>query len=155
MSEGGGVSYTYGQGRGVRTYTSIPYNAEVLDVLNAVNRLMDDHGWGHMNGCFLNAYRNERQHLGWHADDFVKMDHTCPVVVVSFGQKREIWWREVGASGQVLPENRRLLEHGSVFIMPPGMQHTHQHRIPKGGHKMGERVSMTFRAFKQLGGLVA
>ena len=147
MSKGGGISYTYGQGRGVRTYTSCDYTFAVETVLSHVNVLMDKYGWGHMNGCFLNLYRHDRQHLGWHADDFRKMDHSCPVVVVSFGEPREIWWRKKGERGAVPAGNRQLLEPGSVFIMPPGMQFTHEHRIPKGSRNMGPRVSMTFRRF--------
>jgi alkylated DNA repair dioxygenase AlkB len=140
-------SYTYGSGRGVRTYTSVPFAADVDKVMAKVNEVMDEFGWGHMNGCFLNLYRDQKQALGWHADDFRGMDHTAPVVVVSFGEEREIWWRANGESGVTPADQRRLLENGSLFIMPPGMQHTHQHRIPKGDRDMGERVSLTFRRF--------
>jgi alkylated DNA repair dioxygenase AlkB len=148
MSDGGGVSYTYGKGRGVRTYTSIDYTDTVRNVLGKVNVVMAENGWGDMNGCFLNCYEHDRQHLGWHADDFREMDHSCPVVVVSFGEAREIWWRPFGESGIVPEDQRKLLDSGSLFIMPPGMQHTHEHRIPKGSCSMGPRVSMTFRRFQ-------
>lgn len=43
------------------------------------------------NGCFLNKYDNQHQHLGWHADDFVGMDADAPIAVMSFGAEREIW----------------------------------------------------------------
>jgi len=147
MSEGGGVSYTYGKGRGVRTYESGPYTEFVEGVLAEVNVEMAKRGWTAMNGCFLNCYDNDHQHLGWHADDFDKMDHTAPVVVVSFGEARDIWWRLNGEKGEVPLDQRQMLESGSLFIMPPGMQHTHQHRIPKGSRSMGARVSLTFRRF--------
>lgn len=147
MSDNGGLSYTYGKGRGVRTYTSIPYNGLVKEVLNKVNEQMKSMGYMEMNGCFLNYYEDERQHLGWHADDFINMDHEAPVVVISFGEPREIWWREIGVTGKTPPERIQLLENGSMFIMPPGFQHTHEHRIPKGGRTMGPRVSLTFRRF--------
>ena len=147
MSKGGSLSYTYGRGRGVRTYTSVPYTKEVRDVLEHVNGVVLAFGWGDMNGCFLNCYDHDRMHLGWHAYDFLKMDHTAPVVVVSFGEEREIWWRLNGDRGETPPDRKRLLGNGSMFIMPPGFQHTHEHRIPKGSHSMGPRVSMTFRRF--------
>lgn len=147
MSEGGGISYTYGKGRGIRTYTSGDYTEFVRGVLAKVNSEVERRGWLPMNGCFLNCYTNEGQHLGWHADDFVKMDHSCPVVVVSFGEEREIWWRPLGDKGVVPAGQRQSLASGSMFIMLPGMQHTHEHRIPKGDHSMGERVSLTFRRF--------
>jgi alkylated DNA repair dioxygenase AlkB len=151
MSKGGGVSYTYGEGRGVRTYTSIPDTWEVDLLQQQVNDFILRHyGWGPMNGCFLNRYDDHRRALGWHADDFRKMDHTRPIAVVSLGQAREIWWRPNGERGIVPEAQRQLLEHGSLFLMPPGMQHTHEHRIPKGSHEMSPRVSLTFRAFKEI-----
>jgi len=36
---------------------------------------------------------------------------------------------------------------GSVFIMHPGMQQTHQHRIPKAGKVVSPRISLTFRGY--------
>lgn len=148
MSEGeGGVEYTYGEGRGERTYTSIPMTPRVANVMAQVNEELARRSWGPMNGCFLNYYPTRSNALGWHADDFRRMDHTRPVAVVSWGAEREIWWRANGESGVVPPENRQLLGHGSLFVMPPGFQHTHQHRIPKGDREVEGRVSLTFRAF--------
>lgn len=143
-------TYTYGKGVGVRSYTSIPFTAGVDCVMDEVNFVLaEEYGWGPMTGCFLNRYENEREHLGWHADDFPGMDHERPIVVLSYGEEREIWWRPNGMTGEIPPENRRLLASGSMFVMPPGMQFSHQHRIPKGNRQgMGARVSLTFRAFR-------
>lgn len=149
MSDPCGVEYTYGEGPGKRTYTSQSMSDFVAQILASLNEYLHLwHGFGAMNGCFLNRYDNHRNALGWHADDFVGMDHERPVCVVSLGEAREIWWRPNGATGETPPERRQLLEHGSLFIMPPGFQHTHEHRIPKGSREMGPRVSLTFRAFK-------
>ena len=147
MSPGGGMSYTYGQGRGVRTYTSVEMDEFVAFVMKKVNKALGL--TGPMNGCFLNLYEDDHKALGWHADDFREMDHTKAVAVVSFGEPREIWWRPNGATGITPPERRLVLDDGSLFIMPPGFQHTHQHRVPKGDRKMNPRVSLTFRAFKE------
>jgi len=148
MNDTGGVHYTYGEGRGVRTYTSIPATADVLALQEQVNDYLDTLGWGPMNGCFLNRYDGYRNALGWHADDFRNMDHSRPIVVVSLGQEREIWWRPNGQAGLVPADQRCSLAHGSLFVMPPGFQHTHEHRIPKGSsQQMTARVSLTYRAF--------
>lgn len=144
-------TYQYGSGRGVRSYTSTPFCCDVEALMQRLNVLMDyPYHWGPLNGCFLNRYDDQTQHLGWHADNFVGMDHTRPVVVVSFGQPREIWFRENGKTGVVPEADRQLLCDGSLLIMPPGFQHTHQHRIPRGDRSMGPRVSLTFRAFKDV-----
>ncbi len=143
-------SYTYGQGRGVRTYTSIPFHPVPQDLMAAVNAHLAaeyDPAWGHFNGCFLNRYDDALQHLGWHADDFERMDHSHPIVVVSVGQPREIWWRTFGQKGEIPDSQKQLLGDNSLFMMPPGFQQTHQHRIPKGDRTMGPRVSLTFRRF--------
>jgi alkylated DNA repair dioxygenase AlkB len=40
------------------------------------------------------------------------------------------------------------LESGSLCLMQPGMQDTHQHRIPKAStHNCGPRISLTFRGY--------
>lgn len=143
-------SYTYGSGRGVRTYFStemLPVVGKILEQVNIAHRTVFPSLEPAYNVCFLNRYRNERHHLGWHSDDSAKMTHTSPIAVVSFGDAREIWWREKGWKGEIPVNQRQLLEHGSVFFMPPGFQRTHEHRIPKGGEPKGERFSLTFRRF--------
>lgn len=98
--------------------------------------------------CFLNRYEHERNGLGWHSDDSPDTSDAHPISVVSFGEPREIWWRRIGEKGTVPESNRKLLEPGSLFVMPPGFQSAFEHRIPKGAHSMGARVSLTFRHMK-------
>jgi len=147
-------TYTYGSGRGVRTYTPVPYSSIVAQIQRELNRddiqgldgaMQDVYTY---NVCFLNRYDNAQMQLGWHADDSPGMDHEHPIAVVSFGEPREIWWRPNGQTGVVPHSQRKLLEHGSIFVMPPGFQMTHQHRIPKGDRPMGTRVSLTYRHYK-------
>jgi alkylated DNA repair dioxygenase AlkB len=136
-------SYTYGSGKGVRTYTSIEPSGIVSSILFNLNT---DFNYS-FNACFLNRYDNQFQQLGWHADDSPGQDDTHPIAVISFGEEREIWWRLNGQTG-IIPENQRQkLGNGSLFVMPGGMQQTHQHRIPKGSREMGRRISLTFRKF--------
>jgi len=146
-------TYTYGEGRGVRTYTPVPYSTLVDRIQKTLNghiaHVLNEHPYrsGRYNVCFLNRYDNAAMQLGWHSDDSPGMDHEHPIAVVSFGQAREIWWREKGQTGVIPADQRQLLAHGSVFIMPEGMQRTHQHRIPKGDKPMGTRVSLTYRHY--------
>lgn len=51
-------------------------------------------------------------------------------------------------SGKQPANQRVLLEDGSMFIMPPGYQGTHLHRIPKHDRPCGWRISLTFRSFE-------
>lgn len=134
------MSYTYGSGRGERTYTSVTYTPTVRQVLDKLNEDGSD-----FNVCFLNLYHHKRQHLGWHADDSPSMDHGHPIAVVSFGAERDIWWRLKGTPGVIPEEQRQLLGHGSLFLMPAGMQRDWEHRIPKSDREVDFRISMTFR----------
>ena len=130
-------SYTYGSGRGIRTYSSVPMVAWVKDIMDALE--------SNSNVCFLNRYEDRSNSLCWHADDSEDTSGEDSIYVVSFGEPREIWWRKIGTKGVVPEENRRLLEPGSLFEMPAGFQSEYEHRIPKGSREMGWRVSLTFR----------
>lgn len=132
-----GLSYTYGRGRGERTYQPVEWNLVIGGV-----QLMLFSGTGvFYQGCFVNGYEGPRDHLGWHADDDPKIDHSAPIAIVSLGFAREIWFRENG-SDQI---ETQLLENGSLSEMGAGMQFTHQHRIPKHSAACGRRISLTFR----------
>ena len=153
------------------TYTSKPWSREVLRFKQGC---APESAIGQANGCFLNKYDDQFQHLGWHADDFEGMDPAAPIAVMSFGAEREIWikpkqedcptcnWsgRGVGNCGEhgcvngkrpvkgaVPTEDRFLLQRGSLFIMPPGFQEVMLHRIPKHPKPCGWRISLTFRKF--------
>lgn len=73
------------------------------------------------------------------------MDASRPIAIVSFGVEREIWFRPINSVNEI---TKLKLQHGSLCVMAPGMQDTHQHRIPKAGFQCGERISLTFRGYK-------
>jgi hypothetical protein len=129
--------YIYGSGRGVREYFSVEMAPWVLGIMSALD--------GDPNVCFFNRYDSKQNALGWHSDDSPDTSMAHPISVVSFGAAREIWWRKIGASGIVPPEERKLLEPGSLFVMPAGFQGLYEHRIPKADRDVGPRVSLTFR----------
>lgn len=134
-----GFDYTYGRDKFARTYKSQPTHP-VIEIIRA--QLLHQIGVN-FDVVFLNLYENERNHLGWHADDSPEMSDDHPIVTVSLGAEREIWFRENGSANVV----KLLLQNGSACIMLPGMQDTHQHRIPKCDRKCGPRISLTFRKY--------
>lgn len=134
------MTYTYGQGRGVRTYTSTP----LTPVVEAIQAKLNADGFAY-NVCFLNRYDDQHQRLGWHADDSPGMLHEHPIAVVSFGAERDIWWKRRDIEGPVVLRQR--LSAGSLFVMPPGFQREYQHRIPKSDRPCGIRISLTFRRY--------
>lgn len=130
-------SYTYGSGNGERTYYPKPYGHYAKTLLSVAETFAECK----FEACFLNYYEGPRDHLGWHADDSPVIDMERPIVVISLGASREIWFRK-NDSRDV---EKQLLAPGSILIMKAGMQLTHQHRIPKHGANCGSRISLTFR----------
>lgn len=135
-------SYAYKTYDGTRDYRSSPF----VERVERLRLYLNGPGLNY-NVCFLNRYDTQHNQLGWHADDSPEMDHEHPIAVVSLGAEREIWWKEKAFKGEVPPENRRRLAHGSLFVMPPGFQLTHLHRIPKADRAVGTRISLTFRRY--------
>lgn len=139
------LPYTYGSGRGVRTYES-KQTHPIIDDIGAM--LLDEYDVV-FEGCFLNAYMNEGNFVGWHSDDSPEIDQNKPIAVISFGAEREIWFRKIGDKGVVPNDHRVSMPNGSLVMMDPGMQHTHQHRIPQHSKPCGLHVSLTYRGLNR------
>lgn len=141
-----GKPYTYGRGAGERTYNPQPWHP----VVKRIQSSLYYNGFKvNLDACFINGYENERHALGWHSDDSPEIDQTRPIAVISFGAPREIWFRRIPSSGNTVSSDntveKLLLEPGSLLMMFPGMQQTHQHRIPKHSAPCGPRISLTYR----------
>jgi len=136
--------YVYGRGAGRRTYEPRSWHPAI----SAIRAKLEAQVGAPFEVCFLNRYLNQSDHLGWHADDSPEMDDLRPIVTVSLGVEREIWFRPALYYAPLLEHIEKLkLGHGSMCLMEPGMQDTHQHRIPKAGFTCGERISLTFRGY--------
>jgi alkylated DNA repair dioxygenase AlkB len=139
-----GHSYSYGLEPYARTYESQALHPQLADIWNNVEHKFDMP----FETVFLNGYENGSDFLGWHADDSDSMDDTRPIVIVTLGAEREIWFREVPTVHERSPVVTKMkLQHGSLCTMRTGMQDTHQHRIPKGDRDYGPRISLTFRGY--------
>lgn len=140
--------YTYGRGAGVRTYKSQNATLPILQVNQALVTHPEVDTF--FEGCFLNGYEGSRDWLGWHSDDDPGIDHAKPIAIVTLysdptKKPREIQIRHADGHGGWLPVESIALEHGSLYLMKPGMQFTSQHRIPKAGFDCADRISLTFR----------
>jgi alkylated DNA repair dioxygenase AlkB len=134
------VPYTYGSGAGVREYKPNAWHPSILAIREKAEAITG----AKLDVCFLNGYENARDHLGWHSDNSPEMDDDRPIVIVTLGAEREIWFCPMGETSNV---TKLLLESGSSCVMAPGMQDTHMHRIPKAGYECGPRISLTFRGY--------
>lgn len=134
-----GLPYIYGKGQFAREYQSQP-DHPVIDYFRRTLKAILDVDF---DVVFLNLYEHERHHLGWHADNSPEMSDEHPIVTVSLGAERDIWFKENGSKEvEIL-----TLQSGSAAVMLPGMQDTHLHRIPKHHAKCGPRISLTFRKY--------
>jgi alkylated DNA repair dioxygenase AlkB len=143
MSDNAPLTYSYGSGKSVRTYSSVPY-------LKSVERIRKDldHDFGtFFNVCFLNRYDEQKNALDYHSDDSPEMNHNHPIMVISLGASREIWWKHKDVVGNIPDDNKKLLESGSLFVMPSHFQEDHVHKIPKCDRVCGTRISLTFRNY--------
>lgn len=140
--------YTYGKEPFARTYQPQIWHPLII----ALQDLLKSQFGMPFEVCFVNGYENQSDQLGWHSDNSSEMDDERPIAIISLGVEREIWFREIPEpriTRDVVPhETAKLtLEHGSLCLMHPGMQDTHQHRIPKASFMCGERLSLTFRGY--------
>ena len=133
--------YTYGRGVGVRTYLSAPMDLNVLGLMEKLNDEFDCK----YNVCVLNYYKDQHQHLGWHADDSPEQDLDHPIAVISFGAERYIYVKRQDFKGEVPSHNKFLLSNGSLFVMPGGYQKDHYHKIPKHDKECGGTIWLTFK----------
>lgn len=146
-----GQAYTYGSGLGKRTYQSRPSHPTINLITDSLEALF---GFRY-EGCFLNRYDDARDALGWHADDDVSINHTRPIAVVTLGSPRMIQVKpreslfistEPVFDAPATELQSWMLQPGSLFVMPAGMQQTHLHRIPKASRAVCARISLTYRS---------
>ncbi len=135
-----GVPYFYGTKEFGRTYEAQPTHPVIQEIRDLIQAKTGEV----YEVCFLNRYMNQRDQLGWHADNSPEMDDARSIAIVSLGVEREIMFRSLATPDDAV---RMKLGHGSLCLMNPGMQDTHQHRIPKAGFVCGERISLTFRGY--------
>jgi alkylated DNA repair dioxygenase AlkB len=114
-----------------------PWTPEVLLIKERVEAITG----APFNSCNVNLYRDHNQHIGWHADGEQEGSWDYPIASVSFGSPRDFQVRK-GKHGEIYTVR---MEHGSLVIMPPGMQREWLHRVRKSSKPCGPRVNLTFR----------
>lgn len=132
------VDYRYGPGRPVRPYYPQPEPPALKALWAQVERFLRFE----VEACFINYYLNHEGNIGWHSDNSPTMDHSKPLTLLSLGDSRVLCVRPIGET-----EFQEVvwLEGGSLFIMYPHQQFTHQHCSPRTLNPGGPRMSLVFR----------
>lgn len=115
-----------------------PFSQELLGLKNKIEQL----GSTQYNSVLLNLYRNEKDSMGWHADDEKELGINPVIASLSLGQTRKFQVKHKNDKNLNL---NLLLTHGSLLLMKGEMQHYWQHAIPKSKNSCGQRINLTFR----------
>lgn len=123
-------------------YSGIEHPARPLTPrLEALRRLVEGYTYRPFNCVLLNLYRDGRDSMSWHADDDYEHGGQDVIASLSLGATRRFQVR--GEGGRAALD----LPHGSLLVMGPGFQATHQHAVPRQPSVSGPRVNLTWRHF--------
>jgi alkylated DNA repair dioxygenase AlkB len=129
----GEASYRYSG----KTFHPLPFTPLQLHIKQAVERATGRK----FNSVLLNYYRNERDSMGFHADDERELGPDPAVASVSFGDPRTFILKH-----RRLPKTVKLaLGDGCLLLMAGALQRHWLHGINKERTARGPRINLTFR----------
>lgn len=115
-----------------------PWTATLLELRTIIEQATNCS----FNSVLLNLYRNEKDSMGWHADDEKELGVNPAIASLSLGSPRIFRLRN--------KFNHRksfgiTLANGSLLLMAGELQHHWQHCLPRSLKPMNERINLTFR----------
>ena len=122
-------------------YANVKHNPNPIldqnlkDLLNLVN----SRGYV-FDAILINRY-NSDDGIGWHSDDEIEMDDNQPILCLRLGHPRDICFKSIKNSKSM----RLLIDHGSAYVMPPGLQKVSKHSVSKSTGSKSPTISLTFR----------
>jgi alkylated DNA repair dioxygenase AlkB len=129
----GEASYRYSG----KTFHPLPFTPLQLHIKQAVEKATGRQ----FNSVLLNYYRNERDSMGFHADDERELGPDPAVASVSFGDPRTFILKH-----RRLPKTVKLaLGDGCLLLMAGALQRHWLHGINKERTARGPRINLTFR----------
>jgi alkylated DNA repair dioxygenase AlkB len=137
----GDFDYTYS---GVRR-PKFPWDPLLEAIRDAVEQQVFGVPCGRYGGVLLNQYRDGKDSIGWHGDREEEISQVTPIATVSLGAERRFRLRTRMKPHTIVLDGP--LEHGSLFLMGPGVQQVYDHSIPKQAGVTSARVSLTLREY--------
>lgn len=95
------------------------------------------------NSMLANHYRGGEDSMGWHADDERELGDHPVIATLSLGEPRRLSFKRRDGEGRLALS----LGKGSLLLTSGAVQHHWLHQVAKSRRELGERVSLTFRAF--------
>lgn len=129
-----GTEYTYS---GLRL-VPLPWSPPLVEIKDAVEAAAQ----ARFNSVLLNLYRDNKDSVGWHADDEHGLGPNPTIASVTFGATRTFQLKHKRDAAL-----RRGVEltHGSLLVMADGTQANWLHRVPRTTTPTGPRINLTFR----------
>ena len=129
----GEASYRYSG----KTFHPQPFTPLQLQIKQAVERVTGRR----FNSVLLNYYRDERDSMGFHADNEPELGPEPAIASVSFGAPRTFILKH-----RTLPKTVKLaLGDGCLLLMAGALQQHWVHGINKERAARGARINLTFR----------
>ena len=104
---------------------------------------VEKHAQMPFNRVHMNLYRDQRDHVSWHADRETVKGDTDIIVSISLGETRKFQVKH--KTDKSIPVITLELKPGSLVIMKGGMQKNWLHRIAQETKSKGPRINLTFR----------
>ena len=128
----------------------INQSSTLFRVLDTVNSKL---GFS-FNSILINKYLNKNVSLGWHQDNEPIVDKSTPIASLSIGCARRFQITDNKDDWMANQWLEQCLHDNSIFVMKPGLQTTHYHRIDRGAEEAdpterGTRYSLTFRRLQK------
>jgi alkylated DNA repair dioxygenase AlkB len=90
-----------------------------------------------------NHYRNEKDSIGFHADDEPTLGPKSAIASISLGATRSFKLKRKDGG----PSYSYDLSHGDLMLMLPGCQEDWVHAVPKSSRSSAARINWTFRPY--------
>lgn len=104
---------------------------------------IENHTGFTFNYVHLNLYRDEKDHVSWHADREKKPGDAAIIVSISLGEVRKFQLRH--KTDKALPVISLQLKPGSLVIMKGETNNHWLHRIAPSSRPLDPRINLTFR----------
>lgn len=133
----------YGQANIAYSYSGLNLKAQAFTpLLDTLKTAIETQHQTSFNSVLLNLYRNEKDSMGWHADDEKELGPTPTIASLSFGSNRKFLLKHKKEKSLKLSIT---LNSGSLLLMKGTIQQHWLHAIPKSSIACKPRINLTFR----------
>lgn len=133
----------YGDKNAIYSYSGvINIPKEWFEELKELKSKVEEFCQWKFNSVLINWYRNEKDSMGWHADDESELGENPAIASISLGATRKFIFRYKINKSYKINVN---LANGSLLIMKGETQHFWQHSLPKQSKVCQDRINLTFR----------